>query len=379
MTSLPHYLFAVWMVGGIQTVFQNMKGALAGHSGTNLSWVPVDMYPDDWITRIPPISLNGTWRNSMATWNRMRPCTQRHGTIDAAYVLDPILVTFLWRFRRQVPYLLATDMTPMFCAKREFWYAVPEFDPSSNGSRLKQAITASVYRSAFHCLPWSAAVRDSLVEDYGVPEKKITVLPPGIDLSTWQAYDRLTDLTKPVRKPFTVLHVGTDFHRKGADLLLALAREPEFCDAEFHFVTSDFPAEQPPNVFIHRDLSPNSDPLKALYHQADVFALPTRADTYSMVALEAMASGLPVVISRVGGIEDIIVEGETGFLMTPDDLSSLRNRLRYLRAQPGQAITMGAKGRRRVENKYDISQHVDLVMQLLASAARSRARKGNHE
>ena len=379
MTSLPHYLFAVWMVGGIQTVFHNMKSALENHPGARLSWLPVDMYPDDWITKIPPISMNGTWRNSMATWNRMRPFIQHHGAFDAAYILEPTLVTFLWHFRRQIPFLLATDMTPLFCAKREFWYAVPEFDPSSVSSRLKQAITASVYRSAFHCLPWSTAVRDSLVEDYGVPEKNVTILPPGIDLSKWRAPDRLADLTRPVRKPFTVLHVGTDFHRKGADLLLALAKEPEFSDAEFHFATSDFPAEHPPNVFIHRNLSPNSDSLTALYRQADVFALPTRADTYSMVALEAMASGLPVVISRVGGIEDIIVEGETGFLMAPDGLSSLRDRLRYLRAHPGEAVTMGTKGRRRVESKFDLSLHVDLVMHLLASAARSRARKGNHE
>ena len=156
------------------------------------------------------------------------PAHRRNGPIDAAYMLEQTLITFLWRFRRRTPFLLATDMTPLFCAKRTFWYAVPEFDPSSPGSRLKQAITSSVYRSAFHLLPWSSAVRDSLVEDYAVPEKQITVLPPGMDLRHWHAPDRLTDLTNPVKKPFTVLHVGTDFHRKGADLLLALAGEPEF-------------------------------------------------------------------------------------------------------------------------------------------------------
>jgi glycosyltransferase involved in cell wall biosynthesis len=372
MNHIPHYVFAVWMVGGIQTVYDNMKNGLEPSSAARTSWVPIEMYPDDWITRIPPISMIGTWKNSMATWNRMRRLRHEHGPFDAAYILEQTLVTFLWRFRSQTPFLLSTDMTPLFCAKRGFWYAVPEFDPSSMPSRAKQAITASVYRSAFHMLPWSRAVRDSLIEDYGVPENRVTVLPPGLDLRFWRAPDRQSRIAQSRKQGFTVLHVGTDPHRKGADLLLALAREPEFQEVTFRFVTSNLDARQLPNVHVHAGLQPNSAELQELYRAADVFVLPTRADTYSMVALEAMATGLPVIISRVGGIEDIVEEGSTGFLTAPDDLSMLRDRIRRLRAQPALALSMGESGRRRIEEHFDLEKHLATVMSLMHSAARSR-------
>lgn len=375
MNHVPHYVFAVWMVGGIQTVYHNMKNGLSSMDGAQTSWVPIEMYPEDWITRIPPISLVGTWRNSMATWNRMRPLRRTHGPFDAAYILEQTLITFLWRFRSRTPYLLSTDMTPLFCAKRGFWYAVPEFDPLSMSSRAKQAITGSVYRRAFHMLPWSSAVRDSLIEDYGVPENRITVLPPGMDLRFWKPPDRRSRIAQAGTRGFTVLHVGTDPHRKGADLLLALAGEPEFQDVTFRFVTGGLDTRHLPNVHVHEGLQPNSRELQDLYHAADVFVLPTRADTFSMVALEAMSTGLPVIISRVGGIEDIVDEGSTGFLTAPDDLSMLRDRIRCLRARPAQALDMGERGRRRIEQHFNLETHLATVMSLMHSAAHSRAER----
>lgn len=375
MNQLPHYMFAVWMVGGIQTVYENMRNGLASSPAARTSWIPIEMYPDDWITRIPPISMVGTLRNSMATWNRMRPVRRAHGPIDAAFILETTLVTSLWRFRSRTPFLLSTDMTPLFCAKRGFWYAVPEFDPDAMSSRVKQAITASVYRSAFHVLPWSRAVRDSLIEEYGVPEQRVTVLPPGIDLRLWKAPNRHSRNGRGDDRGFTVLHVGTDPHRKGADLLLTLAAEPEFQNVTFRFVTNGLDAPPLPNVHVHTGLQANSRELQALYHASDVFVLPTRADTFSMVALEAMATGLPVIISRVGGIEDIVEEGATGFLTTPDDLGMLRDRIRRLRAQPGAALEMGERGRRRVEEHFDLEKQLATVMSLMHSAAHSRAER----
>lgn len=375
MNAHHHYLFAIWMVGGIQTVFQNMKNALASKNGTTLSWLPIEMYPDDWITKIPPISLNGTWKNSMATWSRMRPLVKQHGPLDAAYFLDHSLLTFLHGFRRRVPYLLATDMTPLFCARHALWYAVPGYNPDSRVSQLKQKMTRSVYAGAYRLLPWSTAVRDSFVEDYHIPEERITVLPPGIDLGKWLPPDRTADLARVPGKPFKVLHVGWDFDRKGGDLLLELASEPEFEDCEFHFVTSSFAGQAAPNVFVHSDLGPNSTKLMSLYREADAFVLPTKADTFSIVALEAMAMALPVIISDVGGIRDIVEDGATGYLLRSGDRSRLRDSLRALRTDTALRIDMGLRGRKRVEHHFDLAQHVSTVMELLSAAAHSRTRE----
>jgi glycosyltransferase involved in cell wall biosynthesis len=374
-----HFLFAVWMVGGIQTVFDNLKGAMAKRPDANSSWLPIEMYPDDWITKIPPIALSGTWRNSMATWNRMRPLVRKHGPFDAAYFLEHSIMTFLWRFRKKVPYLLSTDMTPMFCAKQKLWYAVPEFDPATPLSRVKQAITRTVYTGAYRLLPWSTAVRDSMIEDYRVPEHQITVLPPGINVELWTQPSRGRVQRRNGRNRLNVLHVGWDFERKGGDLLVKLAAEPEFHDVDFHFVTSTLVDRPPPNVFVHNDLRPNSPELITLFRNMDIFALPTRADTFSMVALEAMSTGLPVIISNVGGIADIVVEGETGYLIPPGDIAVLRDRLRALASGAVLRRSMGMKGRRRVEQHFNLQHHSELVLELMTEAAHSRRKGQIHE
>jgi glycosyltransferase involved in cell wall biosynthesis len=206
-----------------------------------------------------------------------------------------------------------------------------------------------------------------------VPEDRVTLLPPGIDLSLFRPRDRTGD-GDPSRL-LNVIHVGWDFRRKGGDLLVALAREEEFRDVRFHFVTSAPTDSMPDNAVIHRAVEPNSARLIDLYAQADVFVLPTRADTYSMVALEAMAMGLPVIISRVGGISDIVAEGETGYIIPPDDLDVLRDRLRRLKHDRTLRLSMGARGRKRVEQRYDLAHHTEIVLDLLSQAARSRAER----
>jgi glycosyltransferase involved in cell wall biosynthesis len=375
MTHPQHFLFAVWMVGGIQTVFHNLKEAVGEREVTRTSWLPIEMYPDDWITKVPPISFYGMWRNAMATWMRIRPLEHQGGDLDAAYFLEHSIIPPFWSFSKRVPYLLSTDMTPLFCARHKLWYAVPEFDPWAPLSRVKQWATKPLYQGAFHLLPWSTGVRDSMIEDYGVPEDRVTILPPGINLKLWRPPDR--SMSRDVSSPFKVLHVGWDFQRKGGDLLVALASEPEFQDVEFHFVTSGVPGPIPENVKIHRDVQPNSPALIELYRQADIFVLPTRADTYSMVSLEAMAMSLPVITTSVGGIGDIIVEGETGYCIEPNDIGALRDRLRRVRQDRALRLAMGQKGRKRVEERFDLIHHTETVLDLLDKAARSGAERRN--
>jgi glycosyltransferase involved in cell wall biosynthesis len=167
--------------------------------------------------------------------------------------------------------------------------------------------------------------------------------------------------------------VGWDFTRRG--ICLSSLPPNRVQGLRFHFVTSSFAGTTGPNVVVHSDLAPNSDELVDLYNDADVFVLPTRADTYSMVALEAMAMGLPVVISDVGGIADIVVEGETGYLLPVDDRSRLRERLRALRADRPLRLSMGSKGRARVEQRFNLEHHVSTVLELLFAAAHSRTGK----
>src|SRR5205823_9207197 len=77
------------------------------------------------------------------------------------------------------------------------------------------------------------------------------------------------------------------------------------------------------------------------YAAADVFALPSSSEAQGIAALEAMASGLPVVASGVGGLLGTIHDRETGFLVPPGDVEALADRLRTLVEDSALAAKIG--------------------------------------
>ncbi len=86
--------------------------------------------------------------------------------------------------------------------------------------------------------------------------------------------------------------------------------------------------------------------------KADLFVLPSHAEGLPMTVLEAMGAGLPVVSTRVGGIPEAVVDGETGILLEPGDVVCLAAALRTLAEDPGLRARMGVAGRDRVREKF---------------------------
>ena len=84
-----------------------------------------------------------------------------------------------------------------------------------------------------------------------------------------------------------------------------------------------------------------------LMSHATVFACPSLYEPLGIVNLEAMACGTAVVASRVGGIPEVVTDGETGLLVPPDDPGALADALNSLLCDPGRAETMGRLGRER--------------------------------
>ncbi len=91
--------------------------------------------------------------------------------------------------------------------------------------------------------------------------------------------------------------------------------------------------------------------LAAAYASADVFVFPAANETLGNVVLEAMASGLPVVAPRSGGLLDHAVHSETALLFEPEDCQSLVAAVRELVSNPARAKQMGWAGRARVESR----------------------------
>ena len=88
------------------------------------------------------------------------------------------------------------------------------------------------------------------------------------------------------------------------------------------------------------------------YAHADLFVLPSRMENFPLVLLEAMASGLPVVATAVGGVPELVVSGETGLLVPPNDPQALAEAINSLLDDPKTMRAMGAKGREMVREHY---------------------------
>jgi glycosyltransferase involved in cell wall biosynthesis len=93
-----------------------------------------------------------------------------------------------------------------------------------------------------------------------------------------------------------------------------------------------------------------------LVSSIDVLVLPSLYEGLGLAALEGMAAGKPVVATRVGGLVESIVDGETGFLVPPQDGVALADAIEKLVADPSMARAMGRKGAARVLSNFTIEQ-----------------------
>lgn len=371
-------LFAAYMAGGNATILANLKENIGERPDVDAAWAPIDLDAESKKygrrgERGTRKLIPGTLRNSSVTAGYIREMEREGGRFDAAWFFQQTICMFLWRFRRRVPYVVAMDGTPLWYAKNGLWYCQFQTDFSSLVERLKYRLVRSVYHGAYHLMPLSTGVRDSLIEDYGVPPERITVVPPGVNLRRFTPPDRGTS-TRRARRP-KVVFVGADYERKGGDLVTNVAARPELKDVEFHVVSRSHKGTIPPNVRVHANMSTNTTELVDLYADCDAFLLPTRQDAHSVATIEAMAMGLPVITTRTGGIIDIVEEGKTGFYVPIGDEAALAERIRTLLGDTDLRLRMGAASRRRVEERFDNDAIARTTVDVLKRAAATRSKR----
>lgn len=113
--------------------------------------------------------------------------------------------------------------------------------------------------------------------------------------------------------------------------------------------------------------------VRDLLAHSDVFVLSSRSEGMPVSVLEAMAAGLPVVASRVGGVPELVVDGLTGILVTPGDQQELGEALRRLVEDSELRRRLGDAGRRRAEEQFDLESFWQAH---LAVYSRELARRG---
>jgi glycosyltransferase involved in cell wall biosynthesis len=106
----------------------------------------------------------------------------------------------------------------------------------------------------------------------------------------------------------------------------------------------------------------------------DIFVMPSRQETFGLVAIEAMAMECPIVISGGGSAAEIVGEQEFGLLVRPEDAFDLQRQLRWLIEHPEERAAMGRRARAHVKAHYDKRVRVRRTLELYERAVRRRSR-----
>ncbi|HPL63709.1 MAG TPA: glycosyltransferase family 4 protein [Syntrophales bacterium] len=179
----------------------------------------------------------------------------------------------------------------------------------------------------------------------------------------------------PIRK---ILFLGALEHRKGADLLLnAFSRvKAEFPSAEIHLYGDGKPAY----IDYLKKLVPSQikesvgfegycrDIPGALLNH-DLVVVPSRAESFSLVTVEAMLAGLPVIATVCGGPEELIRNGISGRLIAPGDADLLAKAIMDLMRDPAGAFALGREARKTALREFDLNRQLGLILDAIDKTA----------
>lgn len=366
-SHIMHLAMLPWMVAGIKTHYLNVRAVAEALPNIVLRQFEVDPYIlGGAVERLPmlPHRVKANIRCQLTALPLLH--TAPLDVVWTQTLTSTIPFLFTRATLRHIPVVYDIDTTPRLLAAFGTHYA-----EQVTGPRFKRSIVDTLHRQALSrmalVVPWSAWAARSFVDDYGVPDDRISIIPPGVHLDDW-APPPGTHRAEQTETPH-LLFVGADFERKGGDLLLDVYRQHFAGRCELHLVTKA-PVAAEPGIHVYRDFTPNDPALRRLYHTCDALVLPTRADCFSLASIEAMAAGLPVITTAVGGIPEIVADGESGYVIQPSDGAALRAAIEAMLADGSVRRIMGVRGRAIAEERFDASKNARRLLDRVRDLAR---------
>lgn len=218
---------------------------------------------------------------------------------------------------------------------------------------------------------------------YNIPENRIRVIHNGVDTRKFQpAEDKRKIKAELGLNPddIAILSVGRLYARKGLFTLIEAMPQviKRFRNARF-VISGKGQSDEMAKLNAHAEQLGVKDniiftgyypdkKLPKLYQAADVFAFSTFYEHHPFAVLEALATGLPVVTTTVGGIAETIQSGKNGLLVEPFKSKQFSDAILYLLEHPVEAAEMGAKARQTIVNEYDWSIVVKQAMKVYDEA-----------
>ncbi len=373
---MPSFGFIMEQTLGHVTHHQNLARQVARETDIAPAWMPVIPDQSDLWDRLPGVRGNWSLKGSLRARDALRTAEQTQ-KLDALFIHTQTLALFATRFMRRIPTIVSLDATPInYDTVGEHYGHIP----SKQGWMEKRKFewNRATFREARALVTWCQWAKTSLVDDYGIPGDKVTVIPPGIDMAQW------TFPRPPGRGSATpsgrlrLLLVGGDFARKGGHVLLDAFANGLQSTCELDIVTKDEAVrdkvQQMEGVRVHYGLTANCDPLRDLYARADCFVFPTLGDCLPLAIMEAMAAGLPIVTTNVGALGEQVEAGMNGLVVPPSDAHALVEAVQSLVADPVRRETMGRAGRCMAEERFDAQRNYRAVLGLLRQIADQKTR-----
>jgi glycosyltransferase involved in cell wall biosynthesis len=229
-----------------------------------------------------------------------------------------------------------------------------EVNPGKSAAELtaQRAAYACAHRIVANC----QAAADRLTNVEGVPAHKVSVIPNGVTIDAPDTAER--------RRPRRVVTIANLRPEKGLDVLLRAAAlvARTFADARFELVGAG-PERDSLEALSHElglrevvSFAGHREDVAARLAAADVCVHPSRSEAFPNAVLEAMAAGLPVIASGVGGVLELIRDGRTGLVVPAGDHESLARAICRVMDDPSLARSLGESARTDVSSTYSFDR-----------------------
>lgn len=210
-------------------------------------------------------------------------------------------------------------------------------------------VKAAEYEQADYILTLSEFAKSTLLK-FGVDERKIKVVSLGYNP---QVFKPKTQYLKPKTPKLKLVYTGTFTKRKGIHLLLQTIKELNLPGLELTIIGPILDGEelfeQYKEWFTYYDFLHHEEMVKH-FHESDVYVFPSYLDSWAMTVIEAMACGLPVIVTENTGAKDAVVDGESGFVLKIDDKEALKEKIRFFYHQPDQIEVFGRQAVKAADN-----------------------------
>lgn len=243
--------------------------------------------------------------------------------------------------------------------------ALPE-QRSHEGASFQHELESFTARRADFVLTNSSYMAEAYQEEFGIPDYRVRVHPlPFLDsVVATTGYDVRPDMGWAENEPI-VLFVGRLEKRKGIDILLDALTDAHQQFPGFKVVFLGELTDCPRSVYeefmtiarswAYHPGAVDSTTVRRIMLCSDLLVLPSRSEPLGRVLIEAQLAGLPVVGTRTGGIPEALVEGVTGLLVEPEDVTALSLAITMLCQERGMRTEMGQNALRWATSRFDIS------------------------